>query len=71
MTNAEFHAALNCKVVGTQKLHTASLTQPELMEFFTLLSSISGFIGQKGQANYAAVNTFLDAFASYRHSLNL
>lgn len=71
MTCAEFHAALGCKVAGSQNLHIASLTQSEPLEFFTLLSSISGVIGQKGQANYAAANTFLDAFASYLHSLSL
>ncbi|RDL35498.1 uncharacterized protein BP5553_07429 [Venustampulla echinocandica] len=36
-----------------------------------MLSSISGVVGRKGQANYAAANTFLDAFASYRQSQSL
>jgi len=32
---------------------------------------MSGIVGQPGQANYAAANTFLDSFASYRTSLRL
>ncbi|KAI0017579.1 hypothetical protein F4780DRAFT_782210 [Xylariomycetidae sp. FL0641] len=36
------------------------------LEFFTLLSSISGVVGTRGQANYAAGNVFLDVFALYR-----
>ncbi|KAK9424266.1 putative polyketide synthase [Seiridium unicorne] len=36
-----------------------------------MLSSTSGIVGNKGQANYATANTFLDAFASYRQSLGL
>lgn len=31
-----------------------------------MLSSVSGIIGNVSLANYAAGNTFLDAFASYR-----
>ncbi|PYH87720.1 KR-domain-containing protein, partial [Aspergillus ellipticus CBS 707.79] len=36
------------------------------LDFFTLLSSISGVVGQKGQANYAAGNAFQDSFARFR-----
>ena len=36
-----------------------------------MLSSISGVIGQKGQANYAGGNAFEDAFAEYRRALGL
>ncbi|KAI3327074.1 reducing type I polyketide synthase [Xylariaceae sp. AK1471] len=71
MTVDEYHTALRCKVQGTWNLHHASLEQDLSLEFFTLLSSISGTYGSKGQANYAAANAFLDAFASYRNRLGL
>ena len=40
------------------------------VEFFSMLSSVSGVVSHKGQANYTAANAFLDAF-SYRHRLGL
>ncbi|PTB66757.1 beta-ketoacyl synthase domain-containing protein [Trichoderma citrinoviride] len=67
MTVDDYHSTLHAKVNGAWNLHRAStqvLKQP--LDFFTMLSSISGIVGRKGQANYAAANTFLDAFASYR-----
>jgi hypothetical protein len=64
MTVQEFHETIGCKVKGTWNLHMASLSQPTRLDFFTLLSSVSGVIGQRGQANYAAANVFLDSFAS-------
>jgi len=66
MTASDYHTTLSNKVTGTWNLHNASLDLKKPLSFFTLLSSISGVIGQKGQANYSAANTFLDAFASYR-----
>ena len=36
-----------------------------------MLSSVSGVIGNRGQAAYAAANSFLDDFAHYRRSQNL
>ena len=36
-----------------------------------LLASAAGIAGNRGQASYAASNTFNDAFASYRRSLGL
>jgi hypothetical protein len=71
MTVREFHETISCKVKGTWNLHTASRSQHTPLDFFTLLSSISGVIGQKGQANYAAANAFLDSFASYRQNMGL
>ena len=72
MTCDDYHTAIHAKVAGTWNLHNASLEeQDQPLDFFTLLSSISGVVGNKGQANYAAANTFLDAFASYRQGLGL
>ncbi|CAM1502384.1 Fc.00g043680.m01.CDS01 [Cosmosporella sp. VM-42] len=66
MTHTEYHEALACKVKGTWNLHTVSLELKLPLAFFTMLSSISGIIGNKGQANYSGGNTFLDSLAVYR-----
>ncbi|EKG16355.1 Beta-ketoacyl synthase [Macrophomina phaseolina MS6] len=66
MTVEEFHQAVTCKLVGTWNLHNAAQELGLELDFFSMLSSISGVVGQRGQANYAAANAFLDAFAAYR-----
>lgn len=72
MTLDDYRTAIHAKVQGTWNLHLASLSlQEEPLDFFTFLSSTAGIVGNKGQANYAAANTFLDAFASYRRTLGL
>ncbi|KAH6858814.1 hypothetical protein BKA58DRAFT_346728, partial [Alternaria rosae] len=64
MTIDEWNGATAPKVVGTWNLHNE--TQSLDLEFFILFSSLSGIVGQPGQANYASANTFLDAFATFR-----
>ncbi|KAI8283963.1 Fumagillin dodecapentaenoate synthase [Colletotrichum sp. SAR11_57] len=66
MTLEEYHQAVGCKIQGTWNLHDAAEKLGLELDFFTMLSSISGVIGQRGQANYAAANVFLDSFAAYR-----
>ena len=67
MTLDDWQTSVHAKVQGSWNIHYASLqTQKEPLDFFTMLSSTSGIVGNKGQANYAAANTFLDALASYR-----
>lgn len=36
------------------------------MDFFVLLSSLSGVVGLHGQSNYACGNTYQDGLARYR-----
>lgn len=75
MTLQEWHEALACKLAGTWNVHQAAKEQEngarKKLEFFTMLSSISGVVGTASQANYAAGNAFQDAFALHRHSLGL
>jgi zearalenone synthase (highly reducing iterative type I polyketide synthase) len=74
MTHLQWTEALKPKVQGTWNLHQASLSEPcakEGLEFFVMLASISGFVGNRGQANYAAGNSYQDALAKYRKSLGL
>ncbi|KAI8254399.1 Compactin diketide synthase [Colletotrichum sp. SAR11_239] len=63
MSAATFHAALDPKYLGSQNLH--ELLPPDL-DFFIMLSSFCGIMGNRGQSNYAAGNAFEDALARHR-----
>jgi len=67
----DWEAAVAPKVRGTWLLHEAALAAGVDLDFFVLFSSLSGILGQPGQANYCAANTFLDAFVQYRINLGL
>ncbi len=69
MTVDDYHAALRPKVQGSINLHEA--LQEHRLDFFIMLSSVVGIIGNNGQANYASACTFQDAFARYRTGLGL
>lgn len=69
MTFEDWQTALEPRVTGAWNLHKA--LQDASLDFFVTLGSFSGMVGQPGQANYAASNTFLDAFVQYRHGLGL
>ncbi|MFP5390881.1 MAG: SDR family NAD(P)-dependent oxidoreductase [Gammaproteobacteria bacterium] len=73
MTPARFGKVLTPKVQGAINLHQAldgaGLDGAGLdgagLDFFLMFSSISSLIGNSGQANYVAANSFLDGFAHY------
>lgn len=66
MSYEDWTQSLAAKVQGSWNLHEAL---PKGMDFFVLLSSLCGIIGNGGQSNYAAGNTFQDALAHYRVTL--
>ncbi|OIW27857.1 hypothetical protein CONLIGDRAFT_619446 [Coniochaeta ligniaria NRRL 30616] len=68
MTYSDFDAALRPKFQGSWNLHEVLPTD---MDFFLLLSSATGVLGNRSQANYAAGNTYQDALALHRNSLGL
>jgi acyl carrier protein len=67
MTHAQWSTTIRSKVETSWNLHNLL---PSGMDFFILLSSLSGIYGSISQANYAAGNTFKDALARYRTSHN-
>lgn len=71
MTLDQWNAATQPKIQGTWNLHNATVSANLQLDFFVLFSSLSGTIGQPGQANYASGNTFQDAFVQYRTNLGL
>jgi len=68
--NAErMQRVLAPKVVGAWNLHT--ITREMDLDFFVMYSSFASLIGNPGQGNYAAANTFLDELCQYRRALGL
>ncbi|MEV4922760.1 SDR family NAD(P)-dependent oxidoreductase [Streptomyces roseoverticillatus] len=60
-------AVLEPKVRGVLNLDAA--TRALALDFFVVFSSVAGVYGNPGQADYAAANAFLDAFAHHRQAL--
>ncbi|KAK3300901.1 uncharacterized protein B0H64DRAFT_449476, partial [Chaetomium fimeti] len=63
MTYDDWVSCTRPKIQGSWNLHNVLVKD---VDFFIMLASTSGIIGNPGQANYAAGNTFEDALAHYR-----
>ncbi|GMK38589.1 hypothetical protein PCCS19_16430 [Paenibacillus sp. CCS19] len=61
-----FNEVFKPKVHGTWVLD--HLTADDALDFFILYSSGASLIGEAGQGDYCAANSYLDAFAAYRNA---
>ncbi|KAL1954584.1 hypothetical protein VTO42DRAFT_919 [Malbranchea cinnamomea] len=69
MTFEDYDAVVRSKITGAWNIHSATLDFP--LDFFIVLSSVAGIVGNRGQAAYAAANTFLDSLVHYRRRRGL
>ncbi|KAL0931325.1 polyketide synthase [Colletotrichum truncatum] len=70
MEHTQWTQPLRPKVAGSRNLHEYFGADRPL-DFFVLCSSVSGVVGNPGQAAYAAGNTYQDALAAYRRKRGL
>lgn len=66
-TDEELRQVLVPKVSGAVVLDDATKNIP--LDFVIYFSSITGAVGNPGQADYAAANAFLSAYAGYRNNM--
>jgi phthiocerol/phenolphthiocerol synthesis type-I polyketide synthase C len=64
LDRASLERVLSAKARGAWHLHR--LTERDPLDLFVLFSSVSSWIGNAGQGNYVAANTFLDQLALWR-----
>ncbi|EAT81565.2 hypothetical protein SNOG_11066 [Parastagonospora nodorum SN15] len=65
MTHDQYTSVIASKVQGARNFHEALSKAQASLDFFILISSAAGAVGNRGQAAYAAANTFLNAFAQH------
>ena len=63
MDTEQFKIALDPKVSAAWTLYEATKQQP--LDFMMFFSSVVSLVGNRGQSNYTAGSTFLDAYARY------
>ncbi|KAI9705383.1 MAG: hypothetical protein M1820_005213 [Bogoriella megaspora] len=70
MTLDDWQTCIRPKVAASWNLHS-HFSQPNSLDFYIMLSSVSGIIGTASQANYAAGCSYQDALAHKRRSMGL
>lgn len=71
MAYEDYTAVIESKVRGAWNFHHALQASSSPLDFFIAISSAAGTVGNRGQAAYAAANTFLNALVQHRLSLGL
>ncbi|CAO2647160.1 Nn.00g080820.m01.CDS01 [Neocucurbitaria sp. VM-36] len=61
----QYASVIASKVKGARNFHNALSAGKSPLDFFIVISSAAGAVGNRGQAAYAAANTFLNGFAQY------
>lgn len=65
MTHTQYTSVIESKTRGTWNIHDALTAANASLDFFVVISSAAGAVGNRGQAAYAAANTFLNGFAQH------
>ena len=66
-SEVDFLSVMNPKIYGSWVLSEATKKEP--LDFFIIFSSIVSIIGNVGQSDYAAANSFLDSFMAYQNEI--
>uniref|UniRef100_A0A8C4RWT5 Fatty acid synthase 2 n=1 Tax=Erpetoichthys calabaricus TaxID=27687 RepID=A0A8C4RWT5_ERPCA len=69
LNKSHYEQVMRPKVAGVLNLHNT--TRHCQLDYFVCYSSITSFVGNSAQTNYAAANSFLDTFCHYRRRMGL
>lgn len=69
MTQDQLLNVMQPKVTGAWNLHEVTTTLE--LDFFVLYSSATTFVGNPGQANYVAANSYMESLVNYRRAKDL